>query len=284
MFEHFYHQCIRKIVVAFGSLFKDIYISRYDDNNNEIERIKVPISYGPQQKFIRRLSRIGTDFDANKIRIENYLPRLSFEISNLNYDPNRKLNTMNRTVFYDNSNSGALKTRYERVPYNMDLNLGIMTKNTEDALQIIEQILPFFQPEYTVSLKMNELDPSVNIPIVFKNCILGEGDDGSYGGYDLRKLTYANLTFTAKLYLYGPIKSQGVITRTDIILDPGSTGMTGLRGGATVNIINGMPKGQTAATIDVYQKAGVTAGSYVPFGPTAQVDITEYPPGPSGAT
>jgi hypothetical protein len=281
MFDHFYHQTIRKIVVAFGALFNDIYISRLDDNNSEIERIKVPISYGPQQKFIRRLARIGTDFDATKVRIENYLPRLSFEISNLSYDPNRKLNTMNRTVFYGAAGSSTMKTRYERVPYNMDLNLGVMTKNTEDALQIIEQILPYFQPEYTVSLRMNELDTQVNIPIVFKNCIIGEGDDGSYGSYDLRKLTYANLTFTSKFYLYGPIKSVGVITDTGgVSVSPG--GASGPAAG--INIILGITGGQTAANIRVFPNEGVTAGNYVPEGPTAQVEITEYPPGPSGSS
>lgn len=280
MFEHFYHQTIRKIVVAFGALFNDIYISRYDDAGGEVERIKVPISYGPQQKFIRRLARIGTDFDATKVRIENYLPRLSFELSNLNYDSTRKLNTMNRTVFFNAANTSTLKTRYERVPYNMDINLGVMTKNTEDALQIIEQILPYFQPEYTVSLKMNELDTNVNVPIVFKNCILGEGDDGSYGGYDLRKLTYANLSFTSKFYLYGPIKELGVITDTGgVSINPG--GGTGASGGTAggINIIVGDETiGATAATIRVYPNEGVTAGDYVPLGPTAQESITEFPP------
>jgi len=279
MFQHFYHQTIRKVVVAFGALFNDIYISRFDDNNKEVERVKVPISYGPQQKFIRRLARIGTDFDATKVRIENYLPRLSFEISNLNYDPNRKLNSLNRTVLYNDETS--MKTRYERVPYNMDLTLGVMTKNTEDALQIIEQILPFFQPEYTVSLKMNELDSNVNIPIVFKSCVLGEGDDGSYGGYDLRKLTYATLTFTSKFYLYGPIEKMGVIKDTGgitIIGGSGPGGSFGLSGAGGLNIILGITDGATAANIRVYPKNGITAGSYVPEGPTAQQSIIEFPP------
>ena len=257
MFEHFYHQTIRKVVVAFGSIFNDIYISRLDNSNTEVERIKVPIGYGPQQKFIRRLSRIGTDFDANKVKIESYLPRLSFEISTLSYDPNRKLNTLNRTISY--KNASTIKTRYEKVPYNMDLSLGIMTKNTEDALQIIEQILPYFQPEYTISIKMNEIDQNVNIPIVFKSCSIGEGDDGSYGNYDTRKLTYATLSFSSKLYLYGPIKDSGIILNT-----------TG------INLID-MNSGLTAANINVYPNTGVTAGNYVPAGPTAQTAITEYP-------
>lgn len=255
MLEHFYHQTIRKVVVAFGSLFNNIYVSRLNDAGEEVERIKVPISYGPQQKFIRRLARIGTDFDQAKVKIENYVPRLSFEIQSLTYDPNRKLNTMNRTLLYKDANT--LKTRYERVPYNLDLSLGIMTKNTEDALQIVEQILPYFQPEYTITIKMNEMDPKVNIPIVFKACTIGEGDDGSYGNYDLRKLTYMTLSFTARVYLYGPIHEQGVILDT------------------TVGLRDSLKGGLTAATINVYPNTGVTAGSYVPAGPTAQTNIIE---------
>jgi hypothetical protein len=156
-----------------------------------------------------------------------------------------------------------------------------MTKNTEDALQIIEQILPFFQPEYTVSLKMNELDSNVNIPIVFKSCVLGEGDDGSYGGYDLRKLTYATLTFTSKFYLYGPIEKMGIIKDTGgitIIGGSGPGGVVGLSGSGGLNIILGITDGATAANIRVFPKDGVTAGSYIPLGPTAQQSITEFPP------
>jgi hypothetical protein len=257
MLEHFYHQSIRKVVVSFGSLFNNIYITRQDDSGKELERIKVPISYGPQQKFMRRLARIGTDFDNTKVKIENYIPRLSFEMSSFTYDPSRKLNTMNRTSSY--KNGSTMKTRYEKVPYNMDLSLGIMTKNTEDALQIIEQILPYFQPEYTISIKMNEIDQNVNIPIVFKSCSIGEGDDGSYGNYDTRKLTYATLSFSSKLYLYGPIQESGIILNT-----------------AGINLID-MNSGLTAANINVYPNTGVTAGNYVPAGPTAQTVITEYP-------
>lgn len=258
MLEYFYHKTIRKVVVAFGTLFNDIHIARYDDNGLELERIKVPISYGPQQKFIRRLARIGTDFDANKVRIENYIPRMSFEIQNITYDPSRKLNTMNQTMLYKDQNTA--KTRYERVPYNIDLALGIMTKNTEDALQIMEQILPFFQPEYTVTMVANEMDPKVNIPFVFKSCTLGEGDDGSYGGYDLRKLTYVSMVFTAKLYLYGPFHEQKFIQET------------------TTNFFGNMNfnEGITASTQNISITGGATAGSFTP-GNTGQTNITIIP-------
>jgi len=181
MFDYFYHGTIRKIVVGFANLFNDIHIARYDSDNIEVERIKVPIAYGPRQKFLRRLERIGTDFDQAAVRIENYLPRLSFEMQNITYDASRKLSTMNSTVAYLSATQA--KRRYERVPYNLDLSLSILTKNTEDALQIFEQIIPYFQPEYSLTVNMNDTDPAVSVPVVFKNATLSEGDDGSYGDY-----------------------------------------------------------------------------------------------------
>jgi T4-like virus Myoviridae tail sheath stabiliser len=247
MLEHFYHKTIRKVVVSFGTLFNDIYIARFDDSGNELERIKVPISYGPQQKFLRRLARIGTDFDANKVRIENYLPRMTFEIQNITYDPTRKLSTMNQTLLYKDATTST--KRYERVPYNIDMNLGIMAKNTEDALQIMEQILPYFQPEYTVTIKMNDMDPKVNVPFVFKSCTLGEGDDGSYGNAtELRKLTYISMVFTAKLYLYGPFADQKIIT------DVATNFFANLNVGV----------GMTGSQVRVVAGAGITAGSFDP--------------------
>jgi hypothetical protein len=131
-----------------------------------------------------------------------------------------------------------------------------MTKNTEDALQIMEQILPFFQPEYTVTLVVNEMDSKVNVPFVFKSCTLGEGDDGSYGNYDLRKLTYVTMVFTAKLYLYGPSQEQKLITST-------TTNFFG-------NTI--LDSGVTASTVNISVTGGATAGSFVP-GNTGQTQI-----------
>lgn len=236
MFEYYYHGTIRKAVVAFANLFNDIHIARYDSNKVEVERIKVPIAYGPRQKFIRRLERIGTDFDQAAVKLKTYLPRLSFEMQNITFDASRKLSTMNSTVAA--LNSSQVKRRYERVPYNIDLSLSIMTKNTEDALQIFEQIIPYFQPEYTVSLNMNDTDMDVDVPVVFKNSVLSEGDDGSYGDYGTRKVTIMTLSFTMKLYLYGPIKTVGVIRSTQVSLTPksGAEGITAAYGPSGSNI------------------------------------------------
>ena len=236
MLEYFYHGTIRKAVISFANLFNNIHIARYDSNKVEVERIKVPIAYGPRQKFLRRLERIGTDFDQAAVKLETYLPRLSFEMQNITFDSSRKLSTMNSTVTA--LNSSQAKRRYERVPYNIDLSLSIMTKNTEDALQIFEQIIPYFQPEYTVSLNMNETDTDVDVPVVFKNCILTEGDDGSYGDYGTRKVTIMTLSFTMKLYLYGPIKTVGVIRTTEVTMVPqgGTAGATAAYGPSGTNV------------------------------------------------
>ena len=276
MLEHFYHGTIRKVVVGFASLFNNIYLHRNDQNGNEIERIRVPIAYGPQQKFIRRLERMGADFDQQKVRLETYLPRMSFEINSLQYDSSRKLNSIQQTVAYDSSDRGILKRRFERVPYTMNMNLGIMTKGTEDCLQIVEQILPYFTPEYVFTIKaIDSTDTDVDIPIVISSLTMTEGDDGSYGDYSTRKINSASIQFAAKLYLYGPVKTQPVITQTDInIFDTADFGKP------TASI-------KKYADIGVTAGPGITAGGYSPSltagatGAThAYVRIREYPPTP----
>lgn len=211
MLEHFYHGTIRKVVVGFATLFNNIYVSRKDQGGSEIERIKVPIAYGPQQKFLRRLDRIGTSFEQQAVRLENYLPRISFEITNLQYDSTRKLNSIQRTVAIS-ADPTKLRNRYERVPYNMTMTLSVMTKGMEDCLQIVEQILPYFTPEYVFTIRaISGLDENVDIPIVFSSVSLTEGDDGSQGDYASRKVNFATIQFVAKLYLYGPVKTTSIV-------------------------------------------------------------------------
>ena len=260
MFDYFYHGTIRKIVVGFANLFNDIHIARYDSDNIVVERIKVPIAYGPRQKFLRRLERIGTDFDQAAVRIENYLPRLSFEMQNITYDASRKLSTMNSTVAYLSATQA--KQRYERVPYNLDLSLSILTKNTEDALQIFEQIIPYFQPEYSLTVNMNDTDPAVSVPVVFKNATLSEGDDGSYGDYGTRKVTIMTLTFVAKFYIYGQIKDVNIIRKVEAnLVSPGFTagyGPTGTNTNITAQAVTG-------ATGFIPGKTGQATVTITPF-------------------
>lgn len=275
MFEYFYHGTIRKVVVAFASMFNDIYVSRKDENGVEIERVKVPVAYGPQQKFLRRLDRIGDSFDTNQIRLETYLPRIAFEITNFQYDSSRKLNTVQQTAAFYSGDRSQLYRRYERVPYNITFSVSIMSKTMDDALQIMEQILPYFGPEYTFTIKaIDPTDQDVDVPIVFSSATLQDGDDGSYGDYAMRKVTMANLQFVSKIYLYGPITKQKTIMSSDAnIFDTKWIGATGT----------------TYASINAIPKPGVTAGGYFvsmtgpgPTGGTgdrATITITEYPNG-----
>jgi len=276
MLTHFYHATMRKIVVGFASLFNDIYLSRYDGAGNEIKRVRVPIAYGPKQKFIKKLDQIGDDYDKVAIWIETYLPRMSFEISNLQYDSSRKLNSIQKTIAFNQNDKSQILGRYERVPYNMTMNLGIMTKNTEECLQIVEQILPYFGPEYVFSINaIDGMDTNVDIPVVISTVNLSDGEDGSYGDYGTRKITMATIQFTAKFYLYGPVKKQPIITK------------------AEANFFDTSDFGKLPETIkkfaDVSVTAGdgITAGNYAPSltagftGAThANVHIREYPPTP----
>jgi hypothetical protein len=276
MLEYFYHGTVRKVVVGFASLFNDIHVVRNDENGNEKERIRIPIAYGPQQKFLRRLDRIGTDFDQQQVRLESYLPRMGFEITSLQYDSSRKLNSIQQTVGYNAADRGSLKRRYERVPYNMNLTLSAMTKSMDDCLQIVEQILPYFTPEYVFSIKaIDGLDTNVDIPIVLSSITMGEGDDGSYGDYATRKTNFATIQFVAKMYLYGPVKTAPLITNTN------------------VNIFDIKDYGKDRTTIPPFADigasaaAGVTAGGYAPSltagftGATqAEIYVREYPPTP----
>jgi hypothetical protein len=273
MIDYYYNGTIRKVVVAFASMFNEIYVSRKDENGSEIERFKVPIAYGPQAKFLKRLDRQGTDLET-PIKLETYLPRIGFEITNIQYDSSRKLNTIQQTAAYYSGDRTQLYRRYERVPYNMTMSLSIMSKTMDDALQIMEQILPLFGPEYTFTIKaIDPTDQDVDIPIVFSSATLNDGDDGSYGDYATRKITLANIQFIAKMFLYGPITKQKVITAADIIIfDTKWYGSTG----------------PTYASIHTVPSTGVTAGGYNPSltaGATgyasggAYYTITEYPNG-----
>lgn len=275
MLQYYYHGTIRRVVVAFASLFNNIHISRKDEKDgNEIERIKVPIAYGPRQKFLKRLERIGgEDFDQQAIRLSTYLPRIAFEIGNLQYDSSRKLNSIQQTVgYYDRD---TLRSRYERVPYNLFMNLSVMSKSMDDNLQIVEQIIPYFTPEYVFTIRAIEgIDEDVDIPIVLTSVALSEGDDGSYGDYSQRKVNFAVFQFTAKIYLYGPITNRPVITETNI------------------NIFDGDDFGEDRTTIPRYTRmtltadADVTAGSYNPSltGGQVHINILEYPPEVDGLT
>ena len=207
MFTHHYHASIRKLVVAFGSLFNEIYISRKDENGVEQKKIKVPISYGPKEKFVRKIRELD-EADPARSSVENILPRMSFEITSMNYDTNRKLNSLNKTYSVKNENSGTISYTYSEVPYTFEFSLNVVNRSIDDGYQIIEQILPYFTPDFTISMNFTELDKKIDVPIVLTSVNTVEDYEGDL--QDRRLITHT-LIFQAKSYIYGPIKTLGMI-------------------------------------------------------------------------
>ena len=203
--QQFYHETIRKVVVAFGSMFNDIHLVRKDNSGNITQSMKVPLAYGPRQKF---LARLREDADLTK-QVAVTLPRIGFEIAGVSYDPARKLNRVQKFKKVKGSKAQQLDTQYMPVPYNIEFSLYIMAKQSDDALQIVEQILPYFQPDYTVTINDNtDMGVKRDVPIVLGGVTY---EDTYEGDFTSRTTIIYTLAFTAKFYLYGPVTSSKVI-------------------------------------------------------------------------
>ncbi|MEY3311255.1 MAG: Synechococcus phage [Bacteroidota bacterium] len=198
MFEYFYHEILRKTVIAFGTLFNDITIKHFDKNGNVSSVIKVPLAYGPTQKFLARLEQSP---DLNK-PVQITLPRLSFEFTGLTYDSSRKVTTTQSFTVKDPNNGSEIKKSFMPVPYNMQFELAIMSKLNDDALQIVEQILPYFQPTYNLTVELvDSINEKKDIPIILENITM---QDDYEGNFTTRRVLIYTLRFTAKTYLFGP--------------------------------------------------------------------------------
>jgi hypothetical protein len=201
MFEYFYHEILRRTVVSFGSLFNEISIKHTDNSGNVKSVIKVPLAYGPTQKFLARLEQSP---DLNK-PVQITLPRMSFEFTGLTYDSTRKSTTTQTFITKSAVDGTETKKVYLPVPYNMQFELSIMSKLNDDALQIIEQILPFFQPAYSMTIELVDIiNEKRDIPVVLENITMQDDYEGNFS--TRRVLTYT-LRFTAKTYLFGPVSS-----------------------------------------------------------------------------
>ena len=209
-----YHELIRKTVVAFGTLFNDIYVYRKNSTGKTIQKMKVPLAYGPKQKFLTRIDQDSARSADNVRTTSITLPRIGFEMTTLQYDPARKLNRIQKFKKVKGADSKSLQNSYMPVPYNVGFSLFVMAKNSEDALQIVEQILPMFQPDYTVSLNvMPQLDIVRDVPIILNDVTYEDSYDGAFT--ERRVLMYT-LSFTAKMYLYGPVTSTSVIKQVQV--------------------------------------------------------------------
>ena len=202
---YFYHQTSRKMVVAFGSLFNNIEVRRTDSSNAVVEVIKIPLSYGPKDKM---LVRISSDPNLNP-KVALTVPRMGFELTSMTYDGARKLNTMNRNV---KKGTTGLKKQFHPVPYNWDFSLYIFVKNAEDGTQILEQILPYFTPEFTVTMALvSSMGEKRDIPLVL-NSVTSE--DTYESDFATRRSIIWTLSFLMKGFLYPSITDNAKVITT----------------------------------------------------------------------
>jgi len=210
--NYFYHEIIRKTVIAFGTLFNDIYVRHDDQAGNVISELKVPVAYGPRQKF---LARIQQQPDLNKA-VQITLPRMSFEITSIAYDASRKAGITQTFKAPNADNNDKLTKVFMPVPYNIGFELNILCKLQDDGLQILEQILPFFQPAFTLSIDLvKSIGEKRDVPMVLND--IAQQDDYE-GDFSTRRALIYTLSFTAKSFMFGHISNtpEGLIRKVQL--------------------------------------------------------------------
>ena len=249
MFGHrFYNETTRRYVAVFGTLFNDMVIYRRDNSGNIVQTIKVPVNYGPVQKF---LSRIEQDRDLNAPAMT--LPRISFEITGMSYDGERKLTNTIRNSVTNQSDAAAFRSQFSPAPYNLEFQLNIMTKFAEDGTKILEQIIPFFKPEQTLTVRLiDELDLYLDVPIILNSV---STEDIYEGDYETRRSLLWTLSFTLKGYYFGPKTDKKIIKFVE------------------ANAYDGMDDTRPPQTLNVYP--GMTAQGEPTTDPTQSVDWAE---------
>lgn len=210
---HFYHKKIRKAVATFGTLFNNLYIIRTNGSTGQtLSQLKVPLTYAPKRKFLDRLQQNPSLDDNTQVSVK--LPRMSFEIIDLFYDPARQLQKNNS--FSQGNNSISVRNQfYSFVPYTISFQLNIYTKVQDDALQLVEQILPYFNPQYTLTMKPFSDYPEVkeDVPISITGVSFSDDYEGTL---ESRRTIIYTLTFEMKLNVYGPIADRGIIRKANV--------------------------------------------------------------------
>ena len=254
MFGHqYYNQVIRRYVVMFGTLFNDIIVQRFNKAGQRIQALKVPIAYGPKEKFLVRITQDPELTNQSQVS----LPRMGFEMTGMQYMPERKLSSTQRrinTVGTSGSNNG-IKTVYTPVPYDFNFSLSVFVKNADDGVQILEQILPFFTPEWTTTLKIiPEMNIKHDVPTVLQSVTTEDAYDGDF---ETRRSLIYNLDFLVKGYTYGPVKKSGIIKRT--LVDFINSANTELQQGTRIQKVtitpgldaNGNPTANSSQSISI---------------------------------
>jgi len=207
--SQFYHQSLRKYVIMFGNMFNDIVVRRYDTNGNNISAITVPLAYGPKEKFLVRITQ-DPNLD-QQIAIQ--LPRMGFEMTTLNYDGNRRLQGVSRNLRVT-SDDNKLDFNYMPVPYDLQFNLYAYVRNADDGAQILEQIVPYFGPEWTNQVRvLPQTNVVIDVPTILNTVSI---EDTYEGDFETRRALIYTFDFTIKAYFYGPVRRQGVIKRAQV--------------------------------------------------------------------
>lgn len=206
----YFHDTLRKYVILFGTLFNDVWINREDSSGNVKDVLKIPLTYGPRDKQLARIQGLTDGYDPQGQQFAMVVPRMGFEITGFNYAPERKLSTINKYTIEDiDNNKDKRYYQYMPVPYDITFNLSVFVKNSVDGTRIVEQIVPYFTPEWTSTVQLIETpDITLDVPLTL-NAV---GLDESYeGGYEERRIQIWNLDFTMKCQMFGPIYQQKVI-------------------------------------------------------------------------
>ena len=248
MFGQFdYHSAIRKYIIMFGNMFNDISVVRTNSSGVAVQTLTVPIAYGPKEKFLARL-RQNPDLGRE---VATTLPRLSFEITGFNYDSARAMNKQNRITSIGSGNN-TLRSGWAPAPYNIDISLYGLFANNEDAVQVVEQILPYFRPEWTNSVK---IVPSLGIYVDVPTIMTGMQLEDTYeADFQTRRAIIYTFNFTVKGYIYGPVTNKGLITRTKVDFHLQPTANTEAYEAERITLTpgllaNGSPTSNTSASV-----------------------------------
>jgi len=260
MFEHFYHEVLRKTIYAFGTLFNNIYIKHKNDDGEVVSTLKVPIAYGPTQKFLARLEQSP---DLNK-QIQITLPRMSMEIINLSYNSSQKATTTTNFIVRDKENN--VRKSYLPVPYTLSLELSIFTKLEDDMFQIVEQILPYFQPNYAVTIKFIE-ETNEKRDIYFNLDSISMTDDYE-GNFDKRRSLIWTLKFSADIYFFIPLSgkddaSKNIIKRVSFGFIAGEYSNTEKTEDVRINVTPKAIKNYTGTTVTTITKDITTEDKFI---------------------
>ena len=206
---YFYHKRVRSAVSVFGSLFNNLFVLRKNSAGETISQVKVPLSYAPKRNFISRLESMNSGEQAER-RVAIKLPRMSFEITSITYDNTRQLNKMNSLNKVLSGSTVSRQKIFSHTPYNINFDLNIYAKSQDDALQIVEQIFPFFTPQYTVTVKpfSNIADLTEDVPITLTSTNFSDDFEGAI---EQRRTIIYTLSFEMKVNFYGPLNTSKII-------------------------------------------------------------------------